>query len=137
MKKDLTEEEISCIHEQITKKVMKDYDLFSKKFIDYGYCWVWALEFSQKTGGEICNVKDYGGHSFVKIGNKFFDANTIGITRWHGLKCLVSEKLTYQNRNRIYIHSVKQHIRYWKKHGIDTVFQQWQKINGKSKYNKK
>ena len=71
----------------ITKIVMDQFHDETVEDINGGDCYWWAWYFYKKYGCELFTVKSLGAHAFIRIGNMFYDAETLnGVKDWRNLK---------------------------------------------------
>jgi hypothetical protein len=97
----------------ITKKYFPD---LSPHLINRGNCFNWAyIAYMNYDNTKLYSVDEYGGHAFVKIGNRYFDAeNPRGVEHWAHLVSIMDMYDTY-------IEPIEQPIReflsYWYENG--------------------
>ena len=67
--------------DRINDEYMEDYESLTPQEINNGYCDIWASLFVEKFGGDhqwsFDFPNDPNGHSWVKFGNKFYDAEML------------------------------------------------------------
>ena len=67
--------------DRINDEYMEDYESLTPQEINNGYCDIWASLFVEKFGGDhqwsFDFPNDPNGHSWVKLGNKFYDAEML------------------------------------------------------------
>ncbi|MEK6832700.1 MAG: hypothetical protein AABY32_01520 [Nanoarchaeota archaeon] len=89
----------------ITNKILKEYDLPDIKSINEGDCYRWAWGFYKKYGGTLCTVSFYNygfGHAFIKINNKYYDAESPnGVKDWRNLKLWPNAPISERQYNNL------------------------------------
>ena len=100
----------------ISKKYFPD---LYPRLINSGNCYNWAyIAYQNYNNVKLFTIDDYGGHAFVKIGQKYFDAqNPRGVGHWAFLD-LIQE----MSRGRIANISPRRQsldvfLNFWKKYG--------------------
>jgi hypothetical protein len=70
--------------DRINDEYREDYKSLTPQEINDGYCDIWASLFMERFGGDhqwsFDFPNDPNGHSWVKLGNKFYDAEMINGT---------------------------------------------------------
>jgi hypothetical protein len=68
--------------DRINDEYAEDYTTLTPQEINNGYCDIWAQLFVDRFGGDhqwsFDFPNDPNGHSWVKLGNKFYDAEATG-----------------------------------------------------------
>lgn len=81
----------------VSRTIKGRFNLKRLSDINCGYCYFWAWVFFNKYGGELYSVSYFGGHAFVRIYGKFYDAqNSYGVKDWRALACFA-----FSNRENI------------------------------------
>lgn len=100
----------------ITKKFFSN---LSPQQINLGNCYNWALvAYKNYNNVKLYSTIERGGHAFVKIGNKYFDAQSpLGEVHWTNLKFF------YWANNPIVPHrdTLYDFVAYWGKEGKNPI----------------
>lgn len=102
-------------------KFISDYFLSKFKLEDYsrinrGYCYYWAYVVNKLFGGKLCTVEENGMHAYVKIGNKYYDAERPrGVRRRKQLPFFIEAEWPSYSR----VQSREKFISFWTRNGIN------------------
>ena len=111
-------------YDEVSLRIYKKYGV-SGKGINWGYCWIWAMEFADEVDGLIHVVDNFGGHAFVEFNRKFYDATSFGEISWHRMRVFWPNKLTKKNRGETLLLTRGKYLAYWKDKGKKSV---WEKF---------
>jgi len=103
----------------ITKKY---FPQLSPRQINLGNCYNWAYTaYKNYNNARLFTVEEYGGHAFIKIGQKYFDAESpMGEQHWSNLEFfrgVYSPIIPHKQ-------SLNEFISYWSREGKHPIFGQ-------------
>ena len=104
----------------ITKKY---FPQLSPRLINSGNCYNWAyIAYQSYNNVKLFTIEDFGGHAFVKIGQRYFDSqNPRGVLHWSSLDLLRE----ICRDNVYYLDPWKQPVnvflQYWRENGKHSI----------------
>lgn len=99
----------------------KHFDSLIPRSVNAGNCYNWAfIAYSNYINVQLFTIDEFGGHAFIKIGARYYDAqNPIGVAHWSQLS-MIWEMGDYMKMNPRE-QSLAEFLLYWYDNGKNLI----------------